>query len=117
MDHGEGRHGAGAVAHQALLGLGLGRGAGFSRKIDMARAHAEATVAAARTEVPALLCTADKAGKASAEQVYWNVQGKTAIEIESLNTAANLDQEAARVRGEKNIHEAAERIVRYVTME
>jgi vacuolar-type H+-ATPase subunit H len=89
----------------------------FSRKIDAARADAEAAVAAARTEAEDLLCTADKAGKASAEQVYWNVQGKTAIEIEALNTAADLDQEAAMVRGEKNIHEAAERIVRYVIME
>jgi len=89
----------------------------FALKIDAARADAETMVAAARTEAEDLLCTADKAGKASAEQVYWNVRGKTAIEIEALNTAAELDQEVTSVRGEKNIPEAAERIVRYVTME
>jgi len=89
----------------------------FSRKIDAARADADAMVAAARAEAEDLLCTADAAGKVSAEQVYWNVRGKTAIEIEALNKAAKLDQEAASVREERNIPEAAERIYRYVTLE
>jgi vacuolar-type H+-ATPase subunit H len=89
----------------------------FSGKVDAARAEAEAMVAAARTEAEDLICTADKAGKMSAEQVYWNVRGKTNIEIEALNKAAELDQETASVRGEKNLPHAAEQIVRYVTME
>ena len=49
----------------------------FSKKIATARADAESIIAAARTEAEDLLCTADKAGKTSAEQVYWNERGRT----------------------------------------
>jgi vacuolar-type H+-ATPase subunit H len=86
-------------------------------KVDAVRAEAEASVAAARTEAENLLCTADTAGKTNAEQVYWKERGKTEIEIEALKKAAERERETVAVQGEQNIPAAAERIVRYVTME
>jgi hypothetical protein len=49
--------------------------------------------------------------------VYWKERGRTETEITALKTAAELDRETAGVQGERNIPAAAERIVRYVTME
>ena len=56
-------------------------------------------------------------GKTTAEQVYWKERGKTEIEIEALKKAAEQERRPLQVRGERNIPAAAERIVRYVTME
>jgi len=89
----------------------------LSQKVDAARTEAEAAVAAARAEAEDLLCTADKLGKTTAEQVYWKARGRTEIEIEDLKKAAELERETAHVQGERNIPAAAERIVRYVTSE
>jgi len=89
----------------------------FAHKIDTARRDAEATVTAAKTEADELLCSADAEGKKKAEQVYWTVRGKTALEIEALTTAADTARTAARGQGEKNLPAAADLIVRYVTME
>jgi vacuolar-type H+-ATPase subunit H len=89
----------------------------FAHKIDAARSDADATVTAAKTEAEDLLCTADADGKKSAEQVYWTVRGKTAVEIEALTKAAELDLAAVSERGERNIPAAADQIVRYVTRE
>jgi len=89
----------------------------LARKVDAVRTEAEATVAAARNEAKDLLCTADTVGKTTAEQVYWKERGKTEIEIEALKKAAEQEREAVAVRAEKNIPAAADRIVRYVTMD
>jgi vacuolar-type H+-ATPase subunit H len=89
----------------------------LAQKVDAVRAEAEATVAAARNEAEDLLCTADTAGKKTAEQVYWKERGKTEIEIEALKKAAEEERENVAVRGERNIPVAADRIVRYVTMD
>ncbi len=86
-------------------------------RVDRARAEAEAVVAAARTEAEDLLCTADLAGKTTAEQVYWKERGKTESEIEDLKKSALLEYEMVAIQGEKNLPAAVERIVRYVTME
>ena len=85
--------------------------------VEAARAEAEASVATARSEAEDLLCTADKLGKTTAEQVYWKERGRTEIEIEDLKKAAELDRETILEQGERNIPAAAERIVRYVTTE
>lgn len=89
----------------------------LAQRIDAARAEAEASVAAARTEAEDLICTADKAGKITSEQVYWKERGKTETEIEALKQAAQRERETVGTRGEQNIPPAAERIVKYVTME
>jgi len=86
-------------------------------KIDAVRAETEASIAAARTEAEDLLCTAETAGKTTAEQVYWKERGKTEIEIEALKKTAERERETAMVQGEQNLPAAAERIYRYVTME
>jgi vacuolar-type H+-ATPase subunit H len=89
----------------------------FTHKIDAAKKEADAMVTAAKTEADELLCMADADGKKSAEQVYWSVRGKTALEIEALNKSADLERAALLAKGERNIPAAAEQIVRYVTME
>ncbi|MGA2698478.1 MAG: V-type ATPase subunit subunit G family protein [Methanoregula sp.] len=89
----------------------------FSKKIDTARAEAESMVAAARTDAEDLLCTADTAGKTSAEKVYWNERGRTEADIEALKSAAEQEMKRASREGELNLPAAAERIIRYVTME
>jgi vacuolar-type H+-ATPase subunit H len=89
----------------------------LARRVDAARAEAEETVAAARAEAADLLCTADKLGKTTAEQVYWKERGRTETEIGNLQKTAELSQETAALQGERNVPAATERIVRYVIME
>ena len=89
----------------------------LATQVEAARAEAEASVAAAKSEAEDLLCTADKLGKTTAEQVYWKERGRTEIEIEDLKKAAELERETTMEQGERNIPAAAERIVRYVTTE
>jgi vacuolar-type H+-ATPase subunit H len=89
----------------------------LARNVDAVRTEAEATISAARNEAKDLLCTADTIGKTTAEQVYWKERGKTEIEIEALKKAAEQEREIVAARGGKNIPAAADRIVRYVTMD
>ena len=89
----------------------------LAQKVDAVRAEAEASIAAARTEAEDLLCTADTAGKKTAEEVYWKERGKTEMEIADLKKAAEQERENASVKGTRNVPAAAEQIVRYVTME
>jgi vacuolar-type H+-ATPase subunit H len=89
----------------------------FAHKIDAARKEADAMVTAAKTEAEEMLCSADAEGKKSAEQVYWTVRGKTALEIEALTRAGEIERTATLAQGERNIPGAAEQIVRYVTGE
>ena len=83
-------------------------------KVEAARKEAEEVVAAARAEAEDLLCTADKAAKITAEQVYWKERGRTETEIGDLKRAALLSAETRAVQGEKNLPAAVDRIVRYV---
>ncbi len=85
--------------------------------MDRARQEAEVAVDAAKTEAEDLLCTADKAAKVTAEQVYWKERGRTETEIEDLKRAAELELETVSFQGEKNVPAAVERIVKYVTRE
>ncbi|HNX18315.1 MAG TPA: V-type ATPase subunit subunit G family protein [Methanoregula sp.] len=89
----------------------------FARQIETARAEAEKWVAAARTESEDMICIAEKAGKTSAEQIYWAERGKTETGIEALKKTAAQELTTVTLTGEKNVPKAAERIVRYVTME
>ena len=85
--------------------------------VEAARAEAEASVAAARSEAEDLLCTADKLGKTTAEQVYWKERGRTETDIEDLKKAALVKSGTITLQGERNLPAAVDRIVRYATME
>ncbi|MGA2105144.1 V-type ATPase subunit subunit G family protein [Methanoregula sp.] len=89
----------------------------FKKKIDTARADADALVTAAKTEADELLCTADETGKKHAEKVYGDIREKTVTDIEILDKNAELDRLASLERGEKYVPAAVEKIVSYVTME
>ena len=84
-------------------------------KVEAVKEEAEATVAAVRSEAEDLLCTADRMAKAAAEELYWKERGKTEIQIEMLNKAADGEREAGILQGEKNRAAAVSRIIRYVT--
>ncbi|MEN6395928.1 MAG: V-type ATPase subunit subunit G family protein [Methanoregula sp.] len=88
----------------------------FARQIDTTRSEADVMIAAARTDAEDLLCTAEKAGKTSAEQVYWNEKGRIESEIETLKKAAEQEREGASRKEEHNLPKAADRIFSYVTM-
>lgn len=89
----------------------------FAQHIEVTRAEGEAVIAAARSEAEDLLCTADKHAKTAAEQVYWKERGRTETEIADLKAAAVLEEEIVTRQGEENLATAADRIVRYVTMD
>jgi vacuolar-type H+-ATPase subunit H len=86
-------------------------------QVAQVKAEAEALVAAARSEAEDLLCTADKAAKVTAEQVYWKERSRTEAEIEDIRRVALLEGETLAMKGESNLSAAIDRIVRYVTME
>jgi len=89
----------------------------FAQKIDAARKDADVMVTAAKTGADELLCSADAEGKKKADQVYWTVRGKTALDIEALTKAAGTERSLAVERGERNVPAAADLIVRYVSGE
>lgn len=89
----------------------------YARQIENTTSETAQWVTTARTEAEDLLCSAEKTGKAHAEEVYWTERGKIEAEIEALKKAAERDQAAAIQIMEQNVQKAAERIVRYVTME
>jgi vacuolar-type H+-ATPase subunit H len=82
--------------------------------VDKVNAETDAAIDAARAEAEDLICTADKAGKTTAEQMYWKARGETAAEIEELKREADLARDTTGLQGERNLAPAAERIVRYV---
>ncbi|WP_321505540.1 V-type ATPase subunit subunit G family protein [uncultured Methanoregula sp.] len=89
----------------------------LAQRVDRARVESEEAVDAAKAEAEDLICTADKAGKVTAEQVYWKERGRTETEIEELKRTAELERETTSLQGERNVPAAVERIVRYVTRE
>ena len=88
-----------------------------AKKIDAVRADTDASIAAAKTDAENLLCTANAEGKVAAEEVYWRTKGETEARIEQLRQDARREADRAAETGRKNIHLAAEAIVRFVTME
>jgi len=87
------------------------------RKIEDVRAGTEASIAAAKTDAENLLCTANAEGKAASEEVYWREKGRTEARVEQLRQETGREAEAAAEKGKRNISQAADAIVRYVTME
>ena len=83
-------------------------------EIERVKTETDAAITAARTEAEDLICTADTAGKTTAEQVYWKARGATADEIADLKREAELARDTSGLQNERNLAPAVERIVRYV---
>jgi vacuolar-type H+-ATPase subunit H len=89
----------------------------FSEKIETVKQETDTQIAAARSERERLIRDAGQSGKAAAEELYRKDKQKTESEIERMKKAAVIETGAARVKGEKNLQTAVEKIVGYVTME
>jgi len=87
----------------------------FAQKLDATRSEAQSIVASAQTDAGDMLCSADETAKKTSEQIYWNIQGITSLEIERLNADAEKDRVDIVARGERNLSSAVEKIVYYVT--
>jgi len=83
-------------------------------EVEKVKTETDAAITAARTEAEDLICTADKAGKITAEQVYWKARGVTAAEIAELKREADLARDTSGLQAERNLAPAVDRIVRYV---
>jgi vacuolar-type H+-ATPase subunit H len=89
----------------------------FSKKIETVKQETDAQIAAAKNERDGTIHDAGRSGKAAADELYRKDIQKTENEIGQMKKMAALETEAARVKGEKNLPPAVEKIVGYVTME
>jgi vacuolar-type H+-ATPase subunit H len=89
----------------------------FSKKIETVKQETDVQIAAARTEQEGTIRDAERSGKIAAEEFYSREKHKTETEIGQMKKASAIETEAARVKGEKNLQPAVEKIVGYVTME
>jgi vacuolar-type H+-ATPase subunit H len=89
----------------------------FSKKIETVKQETDAQIAAARSEREGTIRDAGRSGKTAADELYRKDKQKTESEIGQMKKASAIETEAARVKGEKNLPPAVEKIVGYVTME
>jgi len=89
----------------------------FSKKIDIIKQETDSQIAAARTKRENALLDAERTGKIAADGLSRKETLKTDIEIEQMKKTAAAEAEAARVKGERNLPLAVNKIVSYVTME
>jgi vacuolar-type H+-ATPase subunit H len=89
----------------------------FSKKIQTVKQETDAQIAAAMSEQEGTIREAGRSGKTAAEELFRTDKQKTENEIGQMKKVAALETEAARVKGERNLQPAVEKIVGYVTME
>jgi vacuolar-type H+-ATPase subunit H len=89
----------------------------FSKKIQTVKQETDAQIAAARSEQERTIREAGRSGKTAAEELFRTDKQKTENEIGQMKKVAALETEAARVKGERNLQPAVEKIVGYVTLE
>jgi vacuolar-type H+-ATPase subunit H len=89
----------------------------FSKKIQTVKQETDAQIAAARSEQEGTIREAGRSGKTAAEELFRTDKQKTENEIGQMKKVAALETEAARVKGERNLQPAVEKIVGYVTLE
>jgi vacuolar-type H+-ATPase subunit H len=89
----------------------------FSKKIEIVKQETDAQIDAARIGREATLRDANRSGKTAADEYYQKEKQKTDREIEGMKKAAAIETETARIKGEKNLKPAVEKIVSYVIME
>jgi vacuolar-type H+-ATPase subunit H len=89
----------------------------FAAKIEVVKTGIDREIEAAQSEAEALLCTADSAGKAEAERLYWEGKGTIEAGIEAMRQEAAGERTAAEVSGKQNISRAVDFITGSVTGE
>ena len=89
----------------------------YSKKLDTVKQETDAQIATARAKKEKALLDAERTGKIAAEELLRKEQQKTDIEIEQMKKAAVAQTETAKLRGERNLPLATDKIVSYVIME
>ncbi len=89
----------------------------FSKRLETVKKETDVQIATEKTKRDKALSEADRTGKIAAEELLRKEQQKIDIEIERMKKAAAAETDAARVKGEKNLPLATEKIVSYVIME
>jgi hypothetical protein len=89
----------------------------FSKRLETVKQETDAQIATEKARSDNALHEAERTGKIVAEEQLRKEQQKTDIEIERMKKAAAAETEAARVKGEKNLPLATDKIVSYVIME
>jgi hypothetical protein len=89
----------------------------FSKKLETVKQETDAQIATEKARRDKALFEAERTGKIAAEELLQKEQKKTDLEIEQMKKAAVAETDAARVKGEKNLPLATDKIVRYVIIE
>jgi hypothetical protein len=89
----------------------------FSKKLESVKQETDAQIATEKARRDKALLEAERTGKIAAEELLRKEQQKTENEIERMKKAAAAETNAARVKGEKNLPLATDKIVSYVIME
>jgi vacuolar-type H+-ATPase subunit H len=89
----------------------------FSKKLESVKQETDAQIATEKARRDKALLEAERNGKIAAEELLRKEQQKTDNEIERMKNAAAAETNAARVKGEKNLPLATDKIVSYVIME
>jgi hypothetical protein len=89
----------------------------FSKKLESVKQETDAQIATEKARRDKALLEAERTGKIAAEELLRKEQQKTENEIERMKKAAAAETNTARVKGEKNLPLATDKIVSYVIME
>ena len=89
----------------------------FSKKLETVKQETDAQIATEKARRDKALLEAERTGKIAAEELLHKEQQKTDLEIERMKKAAAAETNAAKVKGEKNLLLATDKIVSYVIME
>jgi uncharacterized protein YuzE len=89
----------------------------FSKQVEIVKQETDAQIATASAMREKVLLEAEQTGKITAEELFRKETLKTDTEIERMKKAAAVETEAARVKGERNLPVATDKIVSYVIME
>jgi hypothetical protein len=89
----------------------------FSKKLETVKQETDAQIETEKAKRDNSLHEAERTGKIAAEELLRKEQQKTDLEIERMKKAAAAETNDARVKGEKNLPLATDKIVSYVIME
>jgi vacuolar-type H+-ATPase subunit H len=89
----------------------------FSKNVETVKQETDAQIGAAKALRENALVDAELTGKNAAEELFQKEKQKTETEIERMKKASAAETEGARIKGEKNLQSAVEKIVGFVIME
>ena len=89
----------------------------FSKKLESVKQETDAQIATEKAKRDKALFDAERSGKIAADELLRKEQQKADNEIERMKKEAAAEINAARVKGEKNLPLATDKIVSYVIME